>query len=103
MRKSLLLLGSFLLFFILSFAQSKTVTGKVIDSRDGSPLRGVRVNVKGSKGGTTTDAAGLFRISVPEGGVLIFTNVGFTDEEVTVGTSEMVNVTLKVAQKNLQE
>ena len=103
MRKSLLLLGSFLLFFILSFAQSKTVTGKVIDSRDGSPLPGVSVNVKGSKGGTTTDAAGLFRISVPEGGVLIFTNVGFTDEEVTVGTSEMVNVTLKVAQKNLQE
>ncbi len=103
MRKSLLLLGSFLLFFSLSFAQSKTVTGKVIDARDGSPLTGVSVNVKGSKGGTTTDAAGLFRISVPEGGVLIFTNVGFTDEEVTVGASEMVNVTMKVAQKNLQE
>jgi len=103
MRKSLLLLSSFLLLYFLSFAQSKIVTGKVTDARDGSPLTGVSVNVKGSKGGTTTDAAGLFRISVPEGGVLIFTNVGFTDEEVTVGTSEMVNVTLKVAQKNLQE
>src|ERR1700754_2038716 len=103
MRKSLLLLSSFLLLSFLSFAQNKIVTGKVSDGRDGSPLVGVSVNVKGSKVGTTTDASGLFRISVPENGVLIFTNVGFTDEQVTVGASDMVNVTMKIAQNNLQE
>ncbi len=53
--------------------------------------------------GTTTDGGGLFRISVPENAVLVFSNVGFTDEQVTVGSSDLVTVTLKVAQKNLQE
>ena len=103
MRKSLLLLSSFLLLSFLTFAQNKIITGKVTDARDGSPLVGVSVNVKGAKGGTTTDPAGLFRISVPENAVLIFSNVGFTDEEITIGASDMVNVSMKIAQKNLQE
>ena len=96
-------MSSFLLLIAFSFAQNRIVTGKVTDARDGSPLVGVSVNVKGSKVGTTTDGSGLFRISVPSDAVLVFSNVGFTDEQVTVGTSDMVTVTLKVAQKNLQE
>src|SRR3954470_14870112 len=103
MRKSLLLVSSLLFIFTHAFAQTKTVTGKVTDARDGSPISGVSVNVKGSKAGTTTDASGLFRLSVPENAVLIFSNIGFTDEQVTVGTSEMVTVTMKVATRNLQE
>src|SRR3954469_18348682 len=102
MRKSLLLVSSLLFIFTHAFAQTKTVTGKVTDARDGSPLIGVSVNVKGSKAGTTTDASGLFRLSVPENAVLIFSNVGFTDEQVTVGTSEMITMAMRVAQKNLQ-
>ena len=103
MRKSLLLMSSFLLLIAFSFAQNRIITGKVTDARDGSPLVGVSVNVKGSKAGTTTDGSGLFRLSVPADAVLVFSNVGFTDEQVTVGASDMVTVTLKVAQKNLQE
>ena len=96
-------MSSFLLLIAFSFAQNRIVTGKVTDARDGSPLVGVSVNVKGSKVGTTTDGSGLFRLSVPPDAVLVFSNVGFTDEQVTVGASDMVTVTLKVAQKNLQE
>ncbi len=96
-------MSSLLFIFTHAFAQTKTVTGKVTDARDGSPLIGVSVNVKGSKAGTTTDASGLFRLSVPENAVLIFSNVGFTDEQVTVGNSEMVTVTMRVATRNLQE
>ncbi len=103
MRKSLLLMSSFLLLIAFSFAQNRIITGKVTDARDGSPLVGVSVNVKGSKAGTTTDGSGLFRLSVPADAVLVFSNVGFTDEQVTIGASDMVTVTLKVAQKNLQE
>jgi len=96
-------MSSLLLISFLSLAQTKTITGKITDARDGSPLADVSVNVKGSKIGTTTDGSGLFRLSVPENAVLIITNVGFTDEEVTVGGSELVAVAMKVAQKNLQE
>ena len=96
-------MSSFLLLIAFSFAQNRIITGKVTDARDGSPLVGVSVNVKGSKAGTTTDGSGLFRLSVPADAVLVFSNVGFTDEQVTVGASDMVTVTLKVAQKNLQE
>ncbi len=96
-------MSSFLLLIAFSFAQNRIITGKVTDARDGSPLVGVSVNVKGSKAGTTTDGSGLFRLSVPADAVLVFSNVGFTDEQVTIGASDMVTVTLKVAQKNLQE
>lgn len=103
MRKSLLILTGLLFLFGFTFAQNKIVTGKVTDARDGSAVVGASVNVKGSKIGTTTDASGLFRLSVPENAVLIISSVGFTDEEVPTGNSDMVTVSLKVAQRNLQE
>ena len=55
-----------LLLFIaqLSFAQDKTVTGKVTDSKDGSPVARASVQVKGSGTGTTTADDGSFRLRV---------------------------------------
>lgn len=98
-----------LLFVILSmvtasaslFAQTD-VSGKVTDARDNSALSGVNVTVKGSRTGTTTDINGNFRISTPSNATLVFSNVGFSDKEVRV-TGSLVNVSLEVAQRNLQE
>ena len=100
--------GSFLMLFLvlaqLGFSQGKTVTGKVTDSKDGSPVENVSVTIKGTKLGTTTDANGVFRIAVDNNNtVLVISSVGFNRQEVTVGTLSDLSVSLVTAQNNLNE
>lgn len=69
-----------------AMAQNKIVTGKVTDSKDGQPLPGVSVVVKGSTTGTTTAADGTFKLSVPETAkTLVISYVGFGPQEATIG------------------
>ena len=63
-------------FFYLATGQTKTVTGKVVDSAQNG-LPNVTVKIKKQSGGTTTDASGNFSISVPNSSaVLVFDYVG---------------------------
>lgn len=59
MRKlKLLLMSSILLLTQQLWAQNKTVTGKVTDSRDGSPIVGASIVAKGTRTGTVSGADG---------------------------------------------
>ena len=73
------------------WAQTKTVSGKVTDARDGTPIAGVSIKVKGSNSGTTTTIDGSFTIILPKSlSSLIFSTVGFEDQEIEVkGNSAM--------------
>ena len=85
-------------------AQDRTVAGKVLSGDDNTGLPGVSVAVKGSTRGTTTDANGDYRISVPNNqAVLVFSAVGFTTQEVTVGNKSAVNLTLSTDTRALNE
>ncbi len=84
-------------------AQDRTVTGKVTESGDASGLPGVSVAVQGTNRGTQTDVNGTYKISVPSNATLIFTFVGFTKQEVAVGTRSEVNVTMVSETKALDE
>ena len=86
----------------ISFAQAQEVTGRVTDSRDGTPLSNVSVSVKGTNVGTTTNADGRFSIRASNGVTLVFSSVGFTEQEIQVTGTDM-NVSLEFAQRNLQE
>lgn len=70
------------------------VTGKVT-SPTGEPIPGVSVSVKGSSAGTSTDTAGNFAITVPDGATLVFSSVGFDLQEVPVSGKTIINVTMK--------
>jgi TonB-linked SusC/RagA family outer membrane protein len=50
--------------------------------------------VKGTTTGTTTDIDGNFRISVDEGTTLVFSYIGFAQQEVAVGSRTTIDVTL---------
>ena len=76
-----------------SFAQERTVTGKVSDQTGVIP--GVNVLVKGSKVSTQTDFDGSYSIKAKTGDVLVFSYVGMNNKNVTVGTSNTVNVSLE--------
>lgn len=80
--------------FQISFGQEKTISGVVSDD-SGIPLPGVNVTVEGSTVGTQTDFDGNYSISVQEGAVLIFSFVGFEDQQITVGTATTVDVSMK--------
>ena len=86
----------------VSLAQSKTVTGKVTDSK-GDPVPSATVTVKGTKTSTTTAADGSFRISVPSGSnTLVISSVGFTTQDVNI-SGDAVNVTLETQNAALNE
>ena len=77
----------------ISFAQEKTVTGTVSD--DSGALPGVSVLIKNTTTGTETDFDGKYTIKVKSGDVLVFSYLGYTTAEKTVGSSNTINVTLK--------
>jgi TonB-dependent starch-binding outer membrane protein SusC len=71
---------------LFSFAQPRTVTGRVTDQRDNRGLSGVSVIVKGTTTGTTTDEQGNYAIAVPSrDAVLVFSYTGLGTQEITVG------------------
>lgn len=76
-----------------SFAQQKTVTGVVSDAL--GPLAGANVVVKGTTNGTTTDFDGNYTIQAKQGDVLEITYTGMKKSTVTVGASNVVNVTMQ--------
>ena len=81
----------------------QTVTGTISDDK-GEVLPGVSVVVKGTQRGTTTDAQGQYRISVPDASAtLIFSFVGYLPQEVVVGNQTTLSITLKADSKSLDE
>lgn len=71
------------------------ISGKVVDE-DGHPLEKVSVALKNSSTGTSTGRDGRYSIEVPAAGaVLVFSFVGYEQQEVPVGVSREIDLTLK--------
>ncbi|GAA4453180.1 TonB-dependent receptor [Nibrella saemangeumensis] len=84
-------------------AIDRTITGRV-RSETGEGLPGVSVVVKNTTRGTSTDAAGEFRLNVPDDAVtLVFSYVGYVNQEVVLGTRTNLDVQLVPDQKTLDE
>ena len=80
-----------------------TVTGKITGAT-GEPLSGVSVTIKGTQTGTTTDAQGNYSLTVPdENVVLVFSYVGFSTQELRVGTQTTINVTMVASTQAMDE
>ncbi len=81
----------------------RTVKGKVTDET-GEPLPGVSIVIKETRHGMTTDANGLFSIVVPdENAVLVFSFVGYLNQEVMVGARSAIDIEMEVDEKSLEE
>lgn len=106
-QKLLSALFSMVFVFVLqvAFAQNRTVTGKVTDSKDGSPVSGASVQVKGSRTGTSTKNDGTFSLSVPsDATVLVITSVGYDRQEVSISGTSAIEVSFVAnAGANLNE
>jgi len=90
-KKLWLLLLLFTLSIGTALAQSLTITGIVTDET-GETVPGTAVSIKNKTGGTSTDVNGKFTIKADKGDVLVFKSLGYSDQEVTVGDSPVINV-----------
>jgi iron complex outermembrane recepter protein len=64
-------------------AVDKSITGSVIDV-NGQQLVGVNIVIKGTSKGTVTDDNGSFKLAVENGDVLVFSFVGYKNQEVKI-------------------
>jgi TonB-linked SusC/RagA family outer membrane protein len=103
MRRLLFALIAGFLSFVSAQAQTE-ITGKVTDIKDGLPLAGVSVRLKGSSSGVQTDVNGEFRLSVTgKDKVLVISYVGYAPEEINLGTRSRVTVSLSTEERKLTE
>lgn len=70
------------------------ISGVVTDAETGEPLIGATVLVNGSSNGTITDIDGSYTIDAKSGDVINFSYTGFTSQDITVGDSNRIDVTL---------
>lgn len=95
---------AFMLLASQTWAQDRTVSGRVTSAEDGSSLPGVSVVLKGSTVGAVTDADGFYSLSVPaDGGILVFTFIGLRTQEVEIGARSNVDLEMTMDVTQLSE
>lgn len=73
-------------------AKQKTITGIVSDQS--GPLPGANIVVKGTTRSTQTNFDGKYSISGKIGEILVFSFTGYNSSQVTIGSSNVINITL---------
>ena len=102
-RRIALLMVGMALSVCFTFAQERTVTGKVTAEGEG-PLPGVNVTVQGTTVGAITSLDGGYSLVVPgPSSILVFSSIGYVTQAITVGSRTTVDVLLLSDVKALSE
>ncbi len=102
-RAIMLSMVCLLVFANVSQAQSRTVTGKVTDSK-GEAIPSATVTVKGTQSSTSTGADGSFSLNVPAGSnTLVISSVGYTTQEVNISGRNEIAIILEQSNAALNE
>ncbi len=94
MRKTVLLCVVAMCVAAQSFAQ-RSVTGKVTDSKNGTPISGASIVIKGSKSGTQSDAGGNFSISINNNAVLVISAINYRTQELRPANDLSLDIKLE--------
>ena len=101
--KRLFMLTFGIMMSLVVFGQQVRVSGTVTDAADRSTLPGVNVVVKGTLTGAITGINGEYSLQAKPGDVLVFTFIGYLQQEVAVGNQTVVNVALQTDVQALEE
>ena len=102
MKKFLILFISCMFVGVSAFAQTKTVTGKVIGGDDNQGIPGATVLIKETGRGQAADVNGNYSIQVATGQTLLFSAIGYAEQAIVVGESNQINVALQVSATALE-
>lgn len=79
-----------------AITQTKTVGGKIVDSRSGNPIANVSIAAPGTGSGTTTDSAGRFSLLLPLSvNQLMISSIGYRSQEVEISGITDINLSLE--------
>ncbi len=103
--KKILSISFFLcLLSSIAMAQTRQITGQILNSETGEMLAGASVTIQGSTAGTVTDAMGKFSLSISSSNtVLVVKSVGFTEQQIAVGNQKNLVVKLMSVTKALDD
>ena len=82
--------------------QEQNYTGRVV-TVVGDGLPGVNLAIKGTNRGASTDSEGKFRISANPGEVLVFSFIGYANQQVTLGDQLDLQIKMVESADQLQE
>ena len=100
---SVLLILSTLCGGINTFAQNRTISGKVVDT-GGDPVVGAAVTVAGNtRIGAATDLNGAFTLSVPAGATIVVESIGYKAQSFPIGNQSTFNIVLEEDTEMLEE
>jgi len=85
-----------------SAQNSIEVKGAVTDDKN-APLSGASITLKGSKTGTLTNNEGNYTFTLGKPGTLIFSYAGFLNKEISITSSQSLNVSLVPDNKTLND
>ncbi|GAA4440657.1 TonB-dependent receptor [Ravibacter arvi] len=81
----------------------RVIKGTVKDEK-GEPLPGVNIMLKGTQRGAVSDVSGNFELEIPDsGGNLVFSFVGYLNQELAIGNQAQLDIRMEVDQKALEE
>ena len=89
------------LFCLFANAQSRKVTGQILDP-NGEPIIGASVKLQDTSTGTITDLEGNFSLDVPEGKKLTISYIGYIQQTITPKDGKLI-VRLQEDSQNLNE
>ncbi|MBD1423713.1 SusC/RagA family TonB-linked outer membrane protein [Sphingobacterium chuzhouense] len=84
------------------YAQQQPIISGNVKDQDGMSLTGVTVRVKGQNTQVMTDEEGNYSLQAPMSSILVFSYVGYSDQEATVSSSAAINITM-IADDVLEE
>ena len=106
MRNSLLKSLTIVLLSLVTgwsvFAQNVTVTGRVLDEQN-QPMIAAGVVQKGTTNGTITNLDGEFSLIVPKGATVVFSTIGYLNQEVVIENNSPLEIKLTPDNQMLEE
>lgn len=93
----------FFFFFSISTIAQETPVSGTVTGENNTPLAGVSVTVQGTTRGTSTNSSGRFTISASPNATLVFSSIGYGNQEVNVAGKTEVTVALAASNRELEQ
>ena len=95
-------LATFLFSLSLTAQNTTHLSGRVL-SESGQPVAKATVQVKGATSGTSTDDNGRFEITVPVGGTIVVSSIGYVSTTIRVGGRSTIEIALAASNNSLDQ
>lgn len=88
---------------VVIMSQEIKVTGKITSKKDGTPIPGATISIKGTSKGTVAGADGSYTLNAPDNATLVVSFIGYTSQEVPVNSRQQLDIALEESVSQMQQ